>query len=160
MRVSLPILTLVFMLALFPAAPASSEEANISPQLTASLMNWVSAHTGIRVNYLPRVIASRQAMVQRIGDPLRNAALARALYVPDLVVVDDEFWDEDDIRTQSFLLHELVHHAQYISGRVYPCQKAKEWEAYHLQNLWLAERGLPPAVEESWIARMAQCGGQ
>jgi hypothetical protein len=55
------------------------------------------------------------------------------------------------------LLHELVHHAQLYNGRHYACNNAKEWEAYTLQNAWLAEHDLPSAVSENWIAQMAQC---
>ncbi|MBI3419326.1 MAG: hypothetical protein HY053_04250 [Proteobacteria bacterium] len=120
-------------------------------------MAWVEAHTNVRVAYLPRVISSREAMVEKIGDPQRQSALARALYVPGEVVIDDQFWDPTDTRTISFLVHELVHHAQQYRGVAYACNNTKEWEAYRLQNLWLAERGLPPVVDDSWIAQMARC---
>ncbi len=120
-------------------------------------MQWVEEQMHIRVPYLPRIAISRDKMVALIGNPERQAALARALYVPNLVVVDEDFWDANDTRTVSFLVHELVHHAQAFNGRKYACNNAKEFEAYHLQNLWLSQHGLPPAVEEEWINRMASC---
>lgn len=141
--------------------PALADEV-VSPQFVAPLMNWVAYKMGIPVASMPAVYASRARMVARIGDPQRQSAqqasIARALYVPGEVVIDDEFWDDHDTRTISFLVHELVHHVQYVSGRPYPCANAKEWEAYMLQNQWLAEHGLPPAVDESWIAKMSGCG--
>lgn len=138
-----------------PAAHAASYQ--LSEQSVQPLMQWVAARTGVSISRLPRVIISRDDMVARIGNPMRQSALARALYVPGEVVIDDEFWDSSDIRTVSFLVHELVHHAQYLSKRAYACSNAKELEAYRLQNIWLAEQGEPPAVDESFIARMADC---
>jgi hypothetical protein len=103
------------------------------------------------------VLVSRAAMEAKIGNPQRQAALARALYVPGEVDIDDQFWDPTDVKAISFLVHELVHHAQLYRGIAYACNNTKEWEAYKLQNLWLAEHGLPPVVDNSWIARMARC---
>lgn len=157
MRLSIfSLITLVICLAGMPVQ-AHAETRVVSYDVTRPLMEWVTAHTGIFVKYVPAVFVSRQMMMAKIGDPQRNAAMARALYVPNQVVIDDEFWDESDTRTVSFLLHELVHHAQYVSGRKYPCNNAKEWEAYRLQNMWLQEQGLDPAVDEDWIAHMADC---
>lgn len=143
--------------ALLMAPMAAQAQGVLSDGFVHPLMQWVAARTGVSISSLPRVVISRAEMVARIGNPMRNSAMARALYVPGEVVIDDEFWDNDDTRTISFLVHELVHHAQYVSKRPYPCANAKEWEAYRLQNQWLAEHGLAPAVEESFIARMADC---
>lgn len=139
------------------AVPLRAETTVVPPSFVAPLMQWVSVRMSVPVNALPMVVASRERMVEKIGDPQRQSALARALYVPGEVVIDDQFWDASEPRVVSFLVHELVHHAQYASGRSYACHNAKEWEAYKLQNMWLAEHGLPAAVEEKWIATMADC---
>jgi hypothetical protein len=139
------------------AAPLRAETTLVPSSFVAPLMQWVSVRMSVPVQALPAVYASRERMIERIGDPQRQSALARALYVPGEVVIDDQFWDASDLRVVSFLVHELVHHAQLASGRSYACHNAKEWEAYKLQNLWLAEHGLPPAVEEKWIAHMSDC---
>ncbi len=150
-------LIVLFGLIIFMAAPQAARGDILSPTYVKPIMEWVEARTKVQVKTLPRVIVSRAAMVARIGNPLRQSALARALYVPGEVVIDDSFWDPDDVRAVSFLVHELVHHAQHARGVAYPCHKAKEWEAYRLQNLWLAEHGLPPIVNSRWITRMARC---
>ena len=139
------------------AVPLRAETTLVPPSIVAPLMQWVSVRMSVPVAALPAVYASRERMIQKIGDPQRQSALARALYVPGEVVIDDQFWDAGDTRVVSFLVHELVHHAQLASGRSYACHNAKEWEAYKLQNLWLAEHGLPAAVEEKWITTMADC---
>lgn len=150
-------LCIFYVVLLLISAPLRAEPSVVPAQFVAPLMQWVSVRMSIPVTNLPEVVASREQMIAKIGDPQRQSALARALYVPGEVVIDDEFWDASDTRTVSFLVHELVHHAQLVSGRSYACHNAKEWEAYKLQNMWLAEHGLPPAVEEKWIARMADC---
>lgn len=142
-----------FMLPLY----ARAEAGFVPVSFAAPLMQWVALKTGVAVPYLPRIAVSRDQMIALIGNPQRQAALARALYVPNMVVIDEAFWNPSDTRTVSFLVHELVHHAQLFSRKSYPCANAKEWEAYHLQNMWLAEHNLPPAVEENWIATMASC---
>jgi hypothetical protein len=123
-------------------------------------MQWVAIRMNTKVPYLPKITVSRNQMVALIGNPQRQSALARALYVPNLVVIDEHFWNDRDTRTVSFLVHELVHHAQQFNGRKYACSNAKEWEAYNLQNQWLAEHNLPPAVDEAWVATMANCNTQ
>ncbi len=154
---------LCFMVTLFfSSAPLRAETTYVAPSFVAPLMRWVSVRMNVPVKALPRVTVSRERMVEKIGVPQRlsalgQSAIARALYVPGEVVMDDQFWDADDPRVVSFLVHELVHHAQMASGRSYACHNAKEWEAYTLQNGWLVERGLPAAVEKKWIARMADC---
>jgi hypothetical protein len=144
-------------LVIFTSLAPNARASEITPSFIAPLMSWVEARTNTRVPNLPRVSVSRQLMVEKIGNPLRQSALARALYVPGHVVIDDSFWDPSDIRAVSFLVHELVHHAQMYRGVDYECNNTKEYEAYRLQNAWLAEHGLPPVVDESWIARMARC---
>jgi hypothetical protein len=129
----------------------------VSADFVAPLMKWVAAHTNVRVPSLPTVIASRELMVAKIGDPHRQSALARALYVPGQVVIDDSFWDPNDVQSVSFLVHELVHHAQLYRGIAYACNNTKEYEAYRLQNAWLAEHGESPVVDETWIAKMSRC---
>ncbi len=151
------ILCIFYALVLLSAAPLRAESSMVQPGFVAPLMQWVSVRMSVPVAALPAVYASRERMVERIGNPERQSALARALYIPGEVVIDDQFWDASEPRVVSFLVHELVHHAQLVSGRPYACHNAKEWEAYKLQNLWLAEHGLPPAVEEKWIATMSDC---
>ncbi|MBY0427735.1 MAG: hypothetical protein K2Q32_00775 [Alphaproteobacteria bacterium] len=147
----------IFSLLITFAVPVRAETTLVPSAFVAPLMRWVSVRMSVPVQALPAVYASRERMIERIGDPQRQSALARALYVPGEVVIDDQFWDAGEPRVVSFLVHELVHHAQLASGRSYACHNAKEWEAYKLQNLWLAEHGLPPAVEEKWITTMADC---
>lgn len=157
MHLSILAFAFITLLGSFSPHPAHAGTEIVPYSTVRPLMEWVSNKTGIFIQFVPAVFVSREMMVAKIGDPQRLSAMARALYVPNQVVIDEEFWDAEDTRTVSFLLHELVHHAQYVSGKRYQCNNAKEWEAYRLQNEWLAEQGLDAAVDEEWIAHMADC---
>lgn len=67
-----------------------------------------------------------------------------AYYLEELgVVMRDDLDVTGDVRARSILLHELVHHAQALSGRFRdksPCERwyLREEEAYRVQNAWLA----------------------
>jgi len=55
-------------------------------------------------------------------------------------------------------VHELVHHAQLLSRKEYPCHAAKEREAYMMQNQWLTEHGESEIVSQEWIDKVSACG--
>lgn len=49
-------------------------------------------------------------------------------------------WSGSSSMDLSALLHELIHDVQFMN-RTWSCQREAEWEAYKLQELWLAEQG-------------------
>ncbi|MFN0314816.1 MAG: hypothetical protein ACKVQA_07250 [Burkholderiales bacterium] len=71
----------------------------------------------------------------------------RAFYHPEFgVVVDESFNLKSNLYHQSILLHELVHHAQHVSGRfdnlasACRARSASEGEAYEVQNRYLSQQ--------------------
>lgn len=56
-------------------------------------------------------------------------------------------WRPNDLRDRSALLHELVHHLQYLNGIKASCPQEYEWQAYHLQVDWLHEQGVEDPLE-------------
>lgn len=71
----------------------------------------------------------------------------RAFYHPDMgVIVDEAFNLKSNLYHQSILLHELVHHAQHVTGRfdslasACEARSASEGEAYEVQNRYLASQ--------------------
>ncbi len=71
----------------------------------------------------------------------------RAFYHPEFgVVVDESFNLKSNLYHQSILLHELVHHAQHVTGRfdnlrsACHARSASEGEAYEVQNRYLAQQ--------------------
>jgi hypothetical protein len=77
----------------------------------------------------------------------------QAFYHPDFgIFVDEKLKVDSDAYAQSILLHELVHHAQQVSGRFETlpseCHRrsAAETEAYEIQNKFLAHRQAPHRI--------------
>lgn len=65
-------------------------------------------------------------------------------------------WSPRDPRDVSVLLHELVHHRQ-VTARHWYCDTAQEWDAYKLQERWLAEQGLDAGFYWPAILLEASC---
>lgn len=150
--------TLLFTLAVSQPVHAAVDDGTIiSANTIAPLMAWVEQATGTKVPRAPRVIASATKLKTSLGLHGVQQARAMAAYVPGQVILNNIAWDEESVRSTSYLVHELVHHAQLFSGKKYPCNNAKEYEAYRLQNAWLAQQGEDPIVSERFIASVATC---
>ncbi|MEM6677597.1 MAG: DUF6647 family protein [Pseudomonadota bacterium] len=65
-------------------------------------------------------------------------------------------WDAYDPHDASVLLHELVHHRQ-ATARHWYCDNAKEWDAYKLQERWLADLGLDAGLYWPAILLQSSC---
>lgn len=65
-------------------------------------------------------------------------------------------WNGSDLRDASVLLHELVHHRQQ-NARHWYCASEQEWDAYHLQEEWLAGHGIKSDFYWPAIALSASC---
>ena len=95
---------------------------------------------------MPEVHAFPKSIVQDLvcGHPCH----IRAFYHPDFgLVADDALGDTPYDR--SIILHELVHHAQHITGRfdkLHGCEMraASEKEAFVIQNRYLMHHGADP----------------
>ena len=121
------------------------------------LAAWVSQATGVKIHNLPIATASGSILKNSLGLEGIQQARSMAAYLPGQIIVNNVIWDPDSVRSQSYVLHELVHHAQLLSGKHYACRAAKEREAYELQNRWLAEHGEEPIFSESWVEQMSAC---
>jgi len=86
----------------------------------------------------------------------------KAVYDPTLGVFIDETLDvQNNLFARSILLHELVHHAQSVSGRfdlgdssVCSRRNSAEQEAYFIQNRYLMEMNDGHRVAmKGWAAR-------
>lgn len=130
----------------------------ISPSEMAPLAAWVSNATHVKIVNPPIATASGRILKTALGLEGAQQARSRAAYLPGQIIINNIIWDPESLTSQSYIVHELVHHAQLLSGRSYPCHEAKEREAYTLQNQWLVEHGEDPIVTQEWIDKMASCG--
>jgi len=78
--------------------------------------------------------------------PSEGGYLIAAAYLDGIMFLPDTF-DLQSNENMEKLLHELVHHLQFIEGRRYPCNAAAEREAYDLADLWRAAHDMPPALD-------------
>jgi hypothetical protein len=129
----------------------------IPPAQIQPLAGWVEQQTGVKMAALPITEASGMMLKTSLGLEGVQQARAVAAYLPGQIFINNVIWDPSSLVSQSYLVHELVHHAQLFSGKVYPCPEAKEREAYTLQNKWLLEHGEEPIVSDGWIDNMSQC---
>lgn len=156
------LLSVAFAAAL--ALGANGAQAAINDGVTIShndvwpLMEWVEARVGQKVPGLPKVTASGTRLKTALGLHGVQQARAMAAYIPGEVILNHIIWDRNSKQSTSYLVHELVHHAQFFSDKKYACDNAKEREAYELQNQWLAEQGEPPAATERFIDEVSACG--
>ncbi len=158
-RITFTLLILALLIGFSPAARAELDDGTAVPaSVVRPLMSWVEKELGVKVPYLPNVVASRTQLLQVVSRMGPLAGRARALYIGGTVLLDSRIFDAEESTQLSFLLHELVHYAQTF--RHVPagaCAQAREYEAYSLQNKWLQEQGHAPIVSASWIKKMASC---
>lgn len=107
---------------------------------------------------LPEVHVMPQAVIAELV--CEGPCRIQAFYHPDFgVFIDEKLELKDDAFAQSIVLHELVHHAQEISGRFEQlpseCHRrtAAESEAYEIQNRFLAQRDSPQRIPYRQFAR-------
>lgn len=160
MKNYLMILPLLSLLALANCAetPAAVADGTIlSPQTLKPYANWVQTAMNVDMVSLPITTASGSRLKTSLGLKGVQQARSMAAYLPGQIILNNVAWDPGSLRSQSYLVHELVHHAQLISGRHYACDDAKEREAYTLQNRWLVEHGDSPIVSEAFIDKISAC---
>jgi hypothetical protein len=157
MKRFLGLFLILAVLCMSPLWSAVEDGTLISQKEMQPLAQWVGEAMQVKMRNLPIGVASGTRLKFTLG--LQGAQRARsvAAYVPGQIIVNHVIWDPDSIRSQSYVVHELVHHAQALSGKRYPCQAAKEREAYVLQNRWLSERGEDPIVSDYWIDNKSAC---
>jgi hypothetical protein len=146
------------MLALTNCADNSVADGTRIPNETIKpLATWVEQQTNVKMAALPITEASGMRLKTALGLEGVQQARAVAAYIPGQIIINNIIWDPESLVSQSYIVHELVHHAQLFSGRTYPCPEAKEREAYTLQNKWLVEHGESPIVSTGWIENMSEC---
>lgn len=145
----------VFVLGLCPAAPVLAAPCDGMQDL----LTFIAAQSSYPVPLdCPKVEASggldsAPALRSQVGAYV--PATGHILLASDL--------DTGTTLGRSYLLHELVHAAQYRAGaetRV-RCEAELEREAYHLQTMWLRQNGEPrEAMLLSWAAEtLGRCPG-
>ena len=134
-------------------------------ELAFALVVWISSVTGYPVPStadLPEIMqmTSAELKVKVMG---ANAEKSDYEILGGYDVKENKLYlstsfNPQNIRSQSDLVHEWVHFLQVRNRTRQPlCDNGDEAEAYTVENQWMKEHGLPPAVPEQHIVLMSLC---
>jgi hypothetical protein len=154
-HISFAVLSLLIFAA--HAQAAVPDGTMISSDVVRPIAQWVEGATGKKVRVMPMVVASGTRLKNSLGLEGVQQARSVAAYIPGQIIINHIQWDPESINSVSYMVHEMVHHAQTLSGQKYACNNAKEGEAYTLQNRWLKEHGEDPIYDAEWIKDIATC---
>jgi len=135
-----------------------------SVEETASLTAWIVRQTGWTVCDAPPVHFIPYAeLVRNFTGGKPTASRIEALYSDrDHSIYLPDSWRADALRDRSILLHELVHHLQYLNKVKATCSSEYELQAVKLQVTWLREQGVEDplnllGINELFIRMLGQC---
>ena len=112
--------------------------------LIATYLAWIISQTGLALPNQPPVYFMEPEEMNRgpVGSKKSTEFERQSFYNrSERIIYLPQGWQPDDLRQQSALLHELVHHVQSFNNIVLPCNAAYERQAYDLQIRWLREQG-------------------
>lgn len=108
------------------------------------LIAWIVAKTHWTSSAAPTVRFVSQAQIDKMytgGQP--SNLVAHSLYCEDdHAIYLPDGWNPNSLLDRSELLHELVHHLQYLNHVPATCPAEYEWQAYKLQAAWLHDQGV------------------
>ena len=155
-----------------PCAEEKQDRSNIDNEArikkageeATSFITWIAAKTGWTISKAPPVhFISSDELVNTFtgGKPTTSRVEAlysdenHSIYLPD-------GWRADDLRDRSILLHELVHHLQYLNRVEATCASEHELQAVKLQVTWLREQGAEDplgllGINDLFIRMLGQC---
>jgi antirestriction protein ArdC len=116
-----------------------------------TLIAWIVAHSSFGVAQAPHIqFVPKQEMsgayARAVNDV--NRFQVQAFYLPATgTVYLPRSWQATDLRDESMLVHELVHHLQKTNNVEVSCPAALERQAYALQLAWLREQGVADPYE-------------
>lgn len=116
--------------------------------LILALLLWIGANSTLSVDdvAIPEIQFVSIDMLHQLAGvraPITKEKdrVVIALYNRETKIIYlQKSWKGNEIKDQSFLLHELVHYVQKEKG--YECNQKKEEEAYELQFKFLREAGI------------------
>lgn len=160
LAVAAVVVTLIVTAAGFtvPAIPEPYTARHVAVQdLATDLAQWIAENSDFQPFEPPAIIfLSGRTIAEATSWPDKPDYEFKpiAAYTAGLIMLPDTFRLDRD---ESMLLHELVHHAQYLENRIYTCNAEREAEAYALQLKYVAAvgRGLVPS---GMFLSLLQCG--
>ncbi|MDR3450128.1 MAG: hypothetical protein P4M15_10355 [Alphaproteobacteria bacterium] len=122
------------------------------------LVEWVETRMNLMLLPRPAIYISDTA-IQRLAsfDADSDGTRKIGAYHSGMIYISSDYWQPGNIADDSVIIHELVHYAQDIGYDTYACANAREYEAYNLQNAYLAQHGERPIIDADDLAALAHC---
>jgi len=118
----------------------------LDQEMVARFVDWIISKTGWVEKGLPTITFASPAQLNKryFGKPRgSNGVTVRALYAKQThTIYLSDAWNPNNLRDQSYLVHELVHHLQILNKVEVGCDSAYNIRAYQLQFDWLDEHGV------------------
>ncbi len=123
-------------------ALASSETGEFASALSEHMIEWIASNTELLSYERPDIrFATGEWMAARLNQK-NMVAPPEALYgMGTHTLYLSNQWSPTDLRDQSILLHELVHHLQLMNETHVACPAQYNGLAYQVQIAWLREAG-------------------
>jgi Domain of unknown function (DUF6647) len=122
---------------------ASNSSAEATKQAKV-LIAWIVAQTHWIEQEMPPIrIIPHSEIKNMFNTEATTGSNCEALYSSkNHTVYLADSWHSNDLRDRSILLHELVHHLQYLNHIKVTCESEYEFQAFKLQVAWLSEQGV------------------
>jgi hypothetical protein len=148
----------------FPLDIATPPAPNFDPVPPAAFLDriseiadWIVARSdyppGIAppvIVLMPRATLNYVFYSQMVGG-YQGQDCINSLYLPHVLLLADDLADTDCSDT---LVHEMVHHFQFVTGRAFRCTAEAEREAYELQAEWTRETGVGVLPSSLFLRRL------
>jgi hypothetical protein len=137
-------------------------EAELARQ-AAPLIHWIAAKTGWTVREAPPIRFVPKATLAKMFSEASTKLHVEALYSErDHSIYLPDGWRADNLRRRSILLHELVHHLQYLNHAKVTCKSEYEFQAFQLQVSWLGDQGVDDpfdliGLDPLWLMMLKEC---
>ena len=128
-------------------------------EIVLSLVVWLGANTGYvkEVSYPTIIVAQQEELREKLGPMYGNNRILGVYTAHNATIFLDTEVDVSTLRGKSTLLHELVHHYQAKSGRIFSNPCLFEAEAYSIEDKWRRQNDLPESTSHPgfiyWIGK-------
>jgi hypothetical protein len=124
--------------------PVTDSKSSVeATKQAAELITWIVAQTHWTIHETPPIrLIPYAELAEKYGEKPTDFHVEALYSEQDRTVYLHDGWRADDLRDRSMLLHELVHHLQYLNHVKVTCESEYEFQAFKLQAKWLSEQGL------------------